>query len=93
MLGDEWADTTTSHGRLMFTVLHGLTEFGRTLIRMRTAEGRCCTVARGVKLERKSKLIPHHMNEAIKRRDGGESVRKVACSYNVHRSAIAGGTA
>jgi DNA invertase Pin-like site-specific DNA recombinase len=28
-LGDTWADTTTSHGRLMLTVLGGLAEFER----------------------------------------------------------------
>jgi DNA invertase Pin-like site-specific DNA recombinase len=32
-LGDAWADTTTSHGRLMLTVLGGLAEFERDLIR------------------------------------------------------------
>src|SRR5215472_8294258 len=37
-LGDAWADTTTSHGRLMLTVLGGLAEFERDLIRKRTAE-------------------------------------------------------
>ena len=35
-LGDAWADTTTSHGRLMLTVLGGLAEFERDLIRART---------------------------------------------------------
>src|SRR5246127_89796 len=30
-LGDAWADTTTSHGRLMLTVLDGLAEFERDL--------------------------------------------------------------
>ena len=29
-LGDAWADTTTSHGRLMLTVLRGSTEFKRS---------------------------------------------------------------
>jgi hypothetical protein len=38
-LGDTWADTTTSHGRLMLTVLRGLAEFERDLIRARTGEG------------------------------------------------------
>jgi hypothetical protein len=32
-LGDTWADTTTPHGRLMLTVLGGLAEFERDLIR------------------------------------------------------------
>ena len=39
-LGDTWADTTTPHGRLMLTVLGGLAEFERELIRTRTGEGR-----------------------------------------------------
>ena len=39
-LGDAWADTTTSHGRLMLTVLGGLGEFEWDLIRAHTAEGR-----------------------------------------------------
>jgi DNA invertase Pin-like site-specific DNA recombinase len=32
-LGDTWADTTTPHGRLILTVLGGLAEFERELIR------------------------------------------------------------
>src|SRR5215207_10767195 len=39
-LNDAWADTTTPHGRLMLTVLGGLAEFERELIRARTGEGR-----------------------------------------------------
>jgi DNA invertase Pin-like site-specific DNA recombinase len=39
-LGDAWADTTTAHGRLILTVLGGLAEFERELIRIRTGEGR-----------------------------------------------------
>ena len=38
-LGDAWADTTTPHGRLMLTVLGGLAEFERELIKARTGEG------------------------------------------------------
>jgi DNA invertase Pin-like site-specific DNA recombinase len=48
-LGDAWADTTTPHGRLMLTVLGGLAEFERDLIRARTSEGRDRAKARGVK--------------------------------------------
>ena len=39
-LADAWADTTTPHGRLVLTVLGGLAEFERELIRARTGEGR-----------------------------------------------------
>jgi len=38
-LADTWADTTTPHGRLMLTVLGGLAEFERELIKARTSEG------------------------------------------------------
>ena len=46
-LRDAWADTTSPHGRLMLTVLAGLAEFERELIRTRTSEGRERAVARG----------------------------------------------
>jgi DNA invertase Pin-like site-specific DNA recombinase len=87
-LGDAWADTTTSHGRLMLTVLSGLADFERDLIRARTGEGRERAKARGVKMGRKPKLTPHQRNEAQKRRDNGEPIREIARSYNVHNSTI-----
>jgi DNA invertase Pin-like site-specific DNA recombinase len=83
-LGDAWADTTTAHGRLMLTVLGGLAEFERELIRIRTGEGR----ANGKSLGRKPKLTPHQKEEAIRRRDEGESVRAIARTYNVSPSTI-----
>src|ERR671934_1736934 len=55
-LTDTWADTTTPHGRLMLTVLGGLAEFERELIRARTDEGRKRALARGVRFGRKPKL-------------------------------------
>jgi DNA invertase Pin-like site-specific DNA recombinase len=66
-LSDAWADTTTPHGRLMLTVLGGLAEFERELIRARTGEGRTRAKARGVKLGRKPKLTPHQQREALER--------------------------
>src|SRR2546423_1861050 len=67
-LGDVWADTTTSHGRLMLTVLGGLAEFERDLIRQRTTEGRERAKARGVRLGRKPKLTAHQQQEVRRRR-------------------------
>jgi DNA invertase Pin-like site-specific DNA recombinase len=88
-LGDAWADTTTAHGRLMLTVLGGLAEFERDLIRTRTSEGRDRAKARGVKLGRKPKLTEHQKREPIRRRDrDGEPVREIARSYNVSHSTI-----
>src|ERR1700747_3275978 len=74
-LGDAWADTTTPHGRLMLTVLGGLAEFERALIRARTAEGLKRARANGVKFGRPPALTPHQRREAIKRRDAGDATR------------------
>ena len=87
-LGDTWADTTTAHGRLMLTVLGGLAEFERDLIRARTGEGRARAASRGVKMGRKPKLTPHQRKEALNRKARGEAVREIARSYNVHNSTI-----
>ena len=88
-LTETWADTTTRHGRLMLTVLGGVAEFEKGLIRARTNEGRERAKARGVKLGRKPKLTAHQRQEAMKRRDvDGEPIRDIARSYNVHNSTI-----
>src|SRR5438046_8104446 len=77
-LRDTWADTTTSHGRLMLTVLGGLAEFERDLIRTRTGEGRQRAKARGVVMGRKPKLTPHQKQEILRRKENGEAVREIA---------------
>jgi DNA invertase Pin-like site-specific DNA recombinase len=87
-LADAWADTTTAHGRLMLTVLGGLAEFERELIRARTGEGRDRAKARGQSLGRPFKLTAHQRSEAIRRRDRGETLSDIARSYNVHPSTI-----
>jgi DNA invertase Pin-like site-specific DNA recombinase len=46
-LTEPWADTGTSTGRLMLTVLGGLADVERDLIRTRTAEGRSRAKAQG----------------------------------------------
>jgi DNA invertase Pin-like site-specific DNA recombinase len=80
--------TTTSHGRLMLTVLGGLAEFERDLIRARTGEGRARAVARGQKMGRPFILTDHQKHEAIKRRDQGETLADIARSYNVSPATI-----
>ena len=72
-LVDQWADTTTPHGRLMLTVLGGLAEFERHLILTRTAEGRTRAQANGVRFGRKPSLTPYQRAEALRRRAAGET--------------------
>lgn len=46
-LKEPWLDTTTPHGRLLFTFFSGISEFERDLIRQRTKEGMAAARARG----------------------------------------------
>lgn len=88
-LGDAWADTTTARGRLMLTVLGGLAEFERDVIRIRTGEGRARAVARGQRMGRPPKLTPRQRREAIRRRERGkESLADIGRSYNVSAATI-----
>ena len=73
-LADPWCDTTTPGGRLMLTVLGGLAEFERELIKARTTEGRERAKRSGVRLGRKPKLSAHQIAEIRDRKAGGESV-------------------
>ncbi len=72
----------------MLTVLGGLAEFERELIRARTGEGRERALANGVRFGRRPKLTPHQRKEAIERRNAGESETAIARSFNVNQSTI-----
>jgi DNA invertase Pin-like site-specific DNA recombinase len=87
-LADAWADTTTAHGRLMLTVLGGLAEFERELIKARTGEGRARAKAQGVHMGRPPKLTPHQRREAIARRDAGEPLVDIARTFGVSHTTI-----
>jgi DNA invertase Pin-like site-specific DNA recombinase len=87
-IADVWADTTTAHGRRMLTVLGGLAEFERELIRARTDEGRKRAMARGVRFGRKPKLSPFQAKEAVGRREAGEALADIGRSYGVSHSTI-----
>jgi DNA invertase Pin-like site-specific DNA recombinase len=87
-LKDTWADTTTPHGRLMVTILGGLAEFERELIRARTSDGRVRAKARGVKFGRPPSLTPHQRREAIQRLAEGAVQADLARSYGVSQATI-----
>jgi len=87
-LKDTWADTTTPHGRLMLTVLGGLAEFERELIRARTGEGRKRAKASGVKFGRPSALTANQRQEAIQRLAQGAAQVDVARAYGVSQATI-----
>jgi len=88
-LGDRWADTTTPHGGLMLTVLGGLAEFERELIRLRTGEGRIRAKARGVHMGRPSKLTPSQRREGLRALAAGEATQAdLVRRFNVSKSTV-----
>jgi DNA invertase Pin-like site-specific DNA recombinase len=88
-LADAWADTTTPHGRLLVTMLAGIAEFERELIRARTGDGRRRAKARGVRFGRPPALTMHQQRqEAIQRLTEGAIQADLARSYGVSQATI-----
>jgi DNA invertase Pin-like site-specific DNA recombinase len=65
-LAEPRADTGTSTGRLTLTVLGGLADVERDLIRTRTAEGRSRAEDRGKHMGRPPSLTPAQQKEATR---------------------------
>ena len=61
-LKESWLDTTTAHGRLLFTMFAGISQFERDLISERTRETLRAKKAAGIKLGR-----PRVDDEALKK--------------------------
>lgn len=55
-LKENWIDTTTPQGKLLFTMFAGISQFERDLISQRTKEGLAAARARGRKGGRRPKL-------------------------------------
>lgn len=87
-LADTWADTTTPHGRLMVTILGGLAEFERSLIKARCDVGIARARAAGIRFGRKPKLSAFQRREAMRRREAGKSQRAIARTYGVDQATI-----
>jgi DNA invertase Pin-like site-specific DNA recombinase len=74
---------------LMLTVLGGLAEFERELIRTRTGEGRARAKTRGNHMGRPPKLTAHQKHEALKAlADGSASQADLARRFNVNQATI-----
>jgi len=87
-LGESWCDTTTSHGRLMLTIMGGIAEFERDLIRKRCEEGIERAKAKGVTFGRKRKLDKEMVRVAADRYAKGETMAQLAEVYGVNEATI-----
>ncbi|MCB1471245.1 MAG: recombinase family protein [Rhizobiaceae bacterium] len=83
-IADLQLDTTTPHGKLIFTVMSGIAEFERDLLIKRTKEGIEAARARGKRIGRPPKMTAGQIREARRRIETEkESPAKVAADYGV----------
>jgi DNA invertase Pin-like site-specific DNA recombinase len=87
-LADVWADTTSAHGQLMVTLLGGIAEFERSLIKARCDAGIARAREAGVRFGRKPKLTSHQRQQALALRASGEPHAAIARTFAVHQSTI-----
>jgi DNA invertase Pin-like site-specific DNA recombinase len=87
-LGEAWCDTTTPVGRLLVTVMSGVNEFERGLIRQRCDEGIALAKAKGTKFGRTPKLKPEQIKVAAERYADGETMAELAKVYRVSEPTI-----
>jgi DNA invertase Pin-like site-specific DNA recombinase len=82
-LEDPWLDTTTPHGELILTIMGGIAEFERKLIRSRCDEGIKRAKARGVLFGRKPVLDAGERRKIAERHAAGETMAELAKDYQV----------
>jgi len=89
MRGRDSAAPAFEHSRVMLTVLGGLAEFERELIKIRTSEGRVRAKARGVNMGRRSALNQNQQREALTRIEAGDALTDIARTFGVSHTTIA----
>jgi DNA invertase Pin-like site-specific DNA recombinase len=82
-LDDPWLDTTTPHGELILTIMGGMHEFERKLIRQRCEEGIKRARAQGRVFGRKSVLDHGQRHKIAERYAAGETMAELAQEYSV----------
>jgi DNA invertase Pin-like site-specific DNA recombinase len=81
-LREQWCDTSTSVGRLMMTIMGGINQFERELIRARCDEGIEKAKAQGKRFGRKPKLDAGERRKIADRYAKGETMAALALEYD-----------
>ena len=87
-LGEAWCDTTTEVGRLMLTIMGGIAEFERGLIRKRCEEGIARAKRKGTKFGRPSALDAGQRRKIAERYSAGETMAALAREYECGEATI-----
>ena len=87
-LGEAWCDTTTDVGRLMLTIMGGIAEFERGLIRSRCEEGIQKAKAKGTQFGRPTRLDASEKRKVAERYAAGETMAQLAADYECGEATI-----
>jgi DNA invertase Pin-like site-specific DNA recombinase len=82
-LGESWCDTTTDVDRLMLTIMGGIAEFERGLIRKRTDDGIERAKRFKVKFGRPESLNADQKRDIAGRYGKGATISELAAEYGV----------
>jgi len=87
-LKETWLDTTTPHGKLMFTIFAGLSQFEADLTAQRTREGLAAARARG-RLGGRPKVASDKSSMALKMYDSKDfSIDEICKSCNIGKTTL-----
>jgi DNA invertase Pin-like site-specific DNA recombinase len=87
-LGDGWCDTTNGVGRLVISIMAGIAEFERGLIRERCQAGIDRAKAQGKKFGRRSVLDAGQRKRLAERYAAGETMAELAREYDCGEATI-----
>jgi DNA invertase Pin-like site-specific DNA recombinase len=87
-LTETWCDTTTDVGKLMLTIMGGIYEFERGLIRARCAAGIARAKRKGTKFGRPLSLDDSQRRKIADRYAKGETMAELARDYEVGEATI-----
>jgi DNA invertase Pin-like site-specific DNA recombinase len=87
-LRETWCNTTTAHGKLMLTIMGGIAEFERELIRVRCEEGIAKARERGKKFGRPAALDAGQRRRIAERHAEGDTMAELAREYECGEATI-----
>jgi DNA invertase Pin-like site-specific DNA recombinase len=87
-LTESWCDTTSKFGRLMMTIMGGINEFERELIRERCEEGIERAKHKGTKFGRPNALDAGQRRRVAERYAAGETMAELAREYECGEATI-----
>jgi DNA invertase Pin-like site-specific DNA recombinase len=87
-LGDSWCDTTSAMGRFMLTMMSGIAELERDLIRKRCAAGIARAKANGKQFGRPKVLDTGQRKKIAERLANGETISALAREYGCGKATV-----